>query len=282
MNNLDGVKRRPISFLGKLVRKLNCFARSIRAHTALRLVAMPLQKVIDRCGNTHKFLTREGIRVLRLDGWENAWAFFCQHTDTLVKGNLWADAFWKNAFHHFDPETKQGLWVWPAAPEQCRNWFDQAVSLWRKGNLRRSLFLLGACVHIVQDACQPYHSNCKVVMGHQKYERWADKNKKRLAQVRGGTYGLSSHPEDWVVSNAEFSHSFLHSVLPRSRSEPKEQATAALLSRAAQTTAGFLLFFLETLADSQDTTMNPRQLLLLKQLLSIAPGYEVDGSLVSP
>ncbi len=282
MNNLDNGKSRPTSFLRKMVSKLNCFARSIRAHTALRLVAMPLQKVIDRCGNTHRFLTKEGIRTLHTDRWENAWVFFRQHTETLVKGNLWADAFWKNAFHHFDPKTKQGLWIWPAAPDQCKNWFDQAIRHWKKGDLRKSLFLLGACIHIVQDACQPYHSNCRVVMGHQKYERWADKHKKSLTQVKGGVYGLSSHPEGWVISNAEFSHGFLHNVLPRSKPESKEQATTALLSRAAQTTAGFLLFFLETLADSQDGAMGPRQLLFLKHLLSIAPAYEANSSLVSP
>ncbi len=232
-----------LSLLGELGNKI---ARVVKAQSFVRLVGTPFQKLIDKSGKTHRFLTELAVKVLRNDGHEEAASFMKRSLERIIKGNYWADTLWMNSTHHYSPRTRHGLWIWPAATEQIKNWFQQASALWAKDK-EKALFMLGACLHIVQDTCQPYHSNCVVLRGHQEYERWVDKNKERFAVEDGGIYGLSETPEGWVIANAEFSMPYLDAVCGSSE-EARKEATAVLIPRAIRTTAGFMLFFLEHVA----------------------------------
>lgn len=221
----------------------NALARQARAHTILRMVGTPFQKLVDRPGGTHRFLTQQAVTILDNDGWSDISAFFAANLDTIVHGNYWADSLWKNSTHHYNPRTGRGLWIWPSAKEQCSNWFAWAVRLWQQQDYLKSLFALGACIHIVQDCCQPYHSNCLVLDGHQKYERWVDARKELYAINAGGIYDLAQEPGEWCVSNAEFSHKFLAAVAGQD-CRARDEATRILLQRAQATTAGFMIFYL--------------------------------------
>ena len=222
----------------------NSMLRHLRAQTLVRLLGTPFQKLFDEVGSTHRFLTEQAVVILRADGFAETASFFEERLGALIRGNYRADALWMNATHHYDPKTKRGLWIWPGAADQIRNWFNLAVSLWRKGQHERSISLLGACLHLVQDCCQPYHSNCAVFNGHQKYERWADTHKRDYAVNEGGLYRVSSKPEGWAIANAEFSSGHLRSVSVGANGE-RERSTSILLPRAMRSSAGFLLFFIE-------------------------------------
>ncbi len=223
----------------------------LRANTLLRWVGMPFQRVFDKIGDTHRFLTAQSIAVLRGDGYEEA-ARFCEtYLKQLIEGTYWADSLWKNATHHYNPRTRRGLLVWPGAPDQLRYWFKAALNHWRKSNVQKAMFTLGACIHIVQDCCQPYHSNCKMLGGHQKFEMWADENKEQFAVSNGGMYGVSETPEGWALENASYSSGLLFAVCnvtPDSSQEQLRQrhrVTGDLLGRAQRTSAGFIMFFLK-------------------------------------
>lgn len=229
-----------LNLMGNLGNKV---AKSVKAQFLVRFIGTPFQKIIDRTGKTHHYLTELAVRVMKNDGYEEAASFMKKGLEKLIKGNYWADSLWMNSTHHYNPRTKRGLWIWPGAADQIKNWFASAASLWVE-DMEKSLFMLGACLHIVQDCCQPYHSNCRVFQGHQKYERWVDKNKHLYAVEEGGIYRVSSKPEDWAIANAEYSMPYIDAV-----SGPEEgarrEATAVLIPRAIRTTAGFMLFFLE-------------------------------------
>lgn len=227
----------------------NAVAGMLRAETLIRLVGIPFQKFFDKAGGTHKLLTEQALAILRTDGLLEAAAFYGECLDTVIRGNYWADLLWKNATHHYNPKTRRGLWIWPGAADQLRSWWRIAVSSWRKGNKKKSLFMLGACLHIVQDCCQPYHSNCVVFDGHQRYERWADERKAQYVVDHGGLYGVSLQPEGWATANADFSCGHLESVASRLDCD-KDRATSVLLPRAMRTGAGFLLFFWENVCAS--------------------------------
>ncbi len=243
----------------------------LRANTLLRWVGMPFQRLFDKIGDTHRFLTVQSIRVLRGDGYEKAAAFCEAYTDRLVDGTYWADALWKNATHHYSPRTGRGLLVWPGAPDQLRYWFRTALNQWRRGNHPKAMFTLGACVHVVQDCCQPYHSNCKMLGGHQKYEVWADKNKEQFAVTSGGLYDLAETPEGWALENAKYSSIFLSAVCGISHDsdegclEERHRVTGELLARAQRTSAGFIMFFLrkalETGSPANATRVSPEGVL---------------------
>ncbi len=233
--------------LGPFRRFFDGLAKGVKAQTLIRWLGMPFQRVFDHVGKTHEFLTEQAFRILENDGWKAAAAFCQDHRDSIVSGNYWADTFWKNATHHFSPRTNRGLWVWPSAHDQLRHWFNSAVSLWIRGKIEKAAHALGSCLHIVQDCCQPYHSNCVIFEGHQKYEIWADDHKDEFSVEHGGIYRFSGKPEDWAKDNAEFSCNFLSEVCSQSPDEDERRraATASLLGRSQQTTAGFIMFFLD-------------------------------------
>ena len=222
----------------------NLVAKSLRAHTLVRLVGIPFQKFFDKAGSTHRFLTEKAVEILRSDGLTEAATFYGGWLDTIIRGNYWADTLWMNATHHYNPKTRRGLWVWAGAADQVRNWWNQAVAQWNKGNEAKSMFMLGACLHIVQDCCQPYHSNCLALDGHQKYEKWADEHKENYVVSDGGLYRVSLKPEGWVVANAQVSCGYLGQVASK-QDDLRDAATCVLLPRAMRTSAGFLDFFRE-------------------------------------
>jgi len=246
MESLSGETWRKMEKEASRLRKIgalgNNIAKKLRAQTLLRFLGMPFQKLFDKTGSTHRFLTEKAVEILRADGFAEAATFYHGWLDTIVSGNYWADLLWMNATHHYSPRTRRGLWVWAGASDQLRNWWNLAMVSWKKGKIERSMFMLGACLHIVQDCCQPYHSNCLVFDGHQKYERWADSHKDEYVATHGGLYGVSPKPEGWAVANAELSCSYLVAVASELDSE-RDRATAILLPRAMRTSAGFLLFF---------------------------------------
>lgn len=240
MRNMDEIRSR-LSKVGALGNRI---AESLRAQTLVRWVGIPFQRFFDTKGGTHKFLTEKAVEILRSDGFAEAHAFLSGWLDTIVRGNYWADTLWMNATHHYNPKTKRGLWIWTGAAEQIRNWWNQSLSQWRKGNLEKSLFMLGACLHIVQDCCQPFHSNGIALGRHQKYEKWADTHKEDYGVSEGGLYGVSLKAEGWAVANAEASCMYLDDVASMEETR-MDKATRVLLPRAMQTSAGFLNYFME-------------------------------------
>ncbi len=244
----------------------NGIARALQAQTILRIIGIPFQRLIDKKGDTHNFLTMQGISILERDGKIEAEKFFNAFSDTLVKGNYWADAFWKNSTHHYNPITEKGLWIWPGAHDQCRNWFKGALNAWSKVNLLKAVFLMGASLHTVQDACQPYHSNCVMLKGHQKYETWVDKNKRRYAINETGIYRVSGNPDGWVIANASFSQAFIDALTPKDISVYGEP-TKKLLARAQKTTAGFLEFCLQKARETGSSNPDLDEAFLMEKVM---------------
>ena len=235
------------SIMSKIGDLGNWVAKSLRAQTLIRVLGTPFQKFLDMKGGTHKYLTEKAVEILRSDGLTDAAAFFSRWLETIILGNYWADTLWMNSTHHYNPVTQRGLWVWPSTAEQIRNWWNQSLSQWRCGNEDEAVFLLGACLHIVQDCCQPFHSNGIVFQGHQDYEKWADKHKETYDVPESGLYGVSLTASGWVVSNAEFSHGFIDGVTSKDH-DKRDSATRLLLPRAMSTSAGFMNFFFENTA----------------------------------
>ncbi|MDI3280325.1 MAG: zinc dependent phospholipase C family protein [Bacillota bacterium] len=210
-------------------------------------VASPMQYLVDRAGDTHAFLDRQAITILRNDGYRQWADLLHQWEQYLLAGTYYADRGWKNASHHYNPRTGAGLWHLPSAADECCRYAAAAAASWRAGYRDEAIFWLGAALHLVQDVCEPHHASALVLHGHQRFETWADRNKALFTVWDQGIYHLGSSPAEWVVANARAAQPFLPLVAGKKASEESYTAAARVLLPLAQRTgAGFLAFFLES------------------------------------
>ncbi|MDA8334930.1 MAG: zinc dependent phospholipase C family protein [Peptococcaceae bacterium] len=214
---------------------------------ALLAATGPLQNLVDPPGVTHLFINQQALGILRDDGLTKQAEFLGLHLGWMQRGVSWADAGWKNVAHYFDPESGRGMQLWPGAAGECDRYFGRAAACWRRGRLDRSLFYLGAAVHLVQDLCVPYHSGRVPFNGHQVFEKWAEEHRLGFRAAEG-IYRRAPDPSGWVRANAMESYAYLPELLARGDREAFHRVTGVMLPLAQATTAGFLAFFLEQVA----------------------------------
>lgn len=202
---------------------------------------LPIQ-VLGPVSSTHSFINEQGRRILLHDGYRKAAHLFDLFAVQLDLGVVWIDRGFKSAYHHYDPDRGTGMWLWPSAAEKCSEFFNRAVKLWHEKKHARAMFFLGAALHLVQDVCVPHHASCKIFDGHMDFEDWAEQRKDNYRVERGGKYGQSVKPEEWIAENARLAKDCFPLVSAYS-AQGYHRATEVLLARAQQTSAGFLLLF---------------------------------------
>ncbi|NMA52248.1 MAG: phospholipase [Peptococcaceae bacterium] len=204
-------------------------------------MSIPTQ-MVKGASTTHVFNNIQGRQILLNDGYKKEAHLFNIFTDQLDCGVQWVDKGLKSCCHLYDPDSKSGMWLWPNAAEKCSELFNKAVSLWKKKNHPKSMFYLGAALHLVQDLCVPHHAVCNVLYGHQEFEDWSELRKYNYTVEDGGIYDISGKPEDWVAENARQAKKYFPLVKGRS-TENNHYTVAKLLPLAQRTSAGFLKFF---------------------------------------
>lgn len=204
-----------------------------------------MQKFFSGKGETHIFCNRQAIQILRNDGKLQHSSFFDKYINELNRGVLWADKGWKNFAHYFDPVYGHGLGPWPNASLECQYFFEKALHFWVQKNKKRSVFFLGAAVHLVQDLCVPHHSRGIAFCGHNEYEMWVQENCNNFGVFSDGIYCNYINPVEWVEHNAKISRMYFPYVSYIRSVSSYKMATKILLSLAQRSTAGFLSFFLD-------------------------------------
>ncbi|MBE3587058.1 MAG: zinc dependent phospholipase C family protein [Thermoanaerobacteraceae bacterium] len=218
------------------------------------LSAMPLPLQVLGASDTHVFCNEQGRLILFNDGHRECARFLSQFAICLNRGVTWADRGLRSTTHHFDPLRGRGVWAWANAIQKCRQYFERALLLWQRGRRGKAMFMLGAAVHLVQDACVPHHACCKLFDGHLEYEKWAKKRKHYYRVRSGGLYNLGATPEEWVRANALVAREYYHLVCASSNEEGYHQATEILLPRAQCSTAGFFLYFYRYITGAASTS----------------------------
>jgi len=211
--------------------------------TTKYISSMPIPvQGIGGVSSTHPFINEQGRQILSNDGYSKAAQIFYLFADQLDKGVVWIDKGLKSAYHHYDPDTGTGMWLWPSAAEKCAEFFNKALKLWRNKKHALAMFFLGAAIHLVQDVCVPHHASCKAFNGHLEFEGWVEKRKDNYIVDSGGIYEISVKPEGWIAENARLAKDY-YSLVANNSPEGYHRATEVLLTRAQRTTAGFLLHF---------------------------------------
>ena len=209
--------------------------------------AGPLQYFLDSPGVTHVRCLEQAYIALKHDGKEDVATLFNAHHSTLTKGLYWADRGWKNVNHFYSHPDKQGIIGWPGATAECQYYFNKALSFFPK-NVDKSMFFLGAALHLVQDMCVPHHSLGIVFDGHKEFETWATINWSKFPAAKG-MYLPFSHPAQWIDHNASISGPLYPLVSQEEgcSEESYKKASELLIPLTIATSAGFLDFVFKRL-----------------------------------
>lgn len=225
---------------------MNTTGKSSASEVCLSLLltaVSPLQGMLDRPGITHEFCNRQGLRILRSDGFTRYADFLELFGKELDCGVYWADQGWKNVHHYFDPMTGKGLWHFASARQQFAVYYRMALFSLRRMELGRAVFLLGAAAHLVQDMCVPHHARAKMLDGHKQYEAWVEKRFCGYAVENGGIYGEGRAACSLLYANATVAADYFDAVKLAEDGASYHKATEILLPLAQRTTTGLLWHF---------------------------------------
>ncbi len=195
--------------------------------------------------STHIMCNKQACQILEADGHDMMAHFLEAYRKDLDLGVCWPDSgLGLKCVHHFyHAKTGIGLWGQTPADVFCRRYFLCALKFWRQGNYKKAMFFLGAACHLLQDVCEPHHTNCYIMMGHHKYEGWVAKYKSNYLAKSDGIYRNYQEPGLWLQECARESYEFLDLVTEKSNINYYHQATEYLLPFTQRVTAGFLYNF---------------------------------------
>lgn len=209
-------------------------------------IANPIKKsIIKTQCKVHKFINIQALKIIRNDGYGDEYNFFSSYILDLNEGAVWADQDFKSTNHFYNPYKNKGLYGRRSAMELGVDYYLQAIVLWRKGEFKKSLFFLGAALHIIQDMTIPQHANIRLLDSHRQYETFVKRTYQTINdfQVDNGAYLLDTI-EDYIRFNARIALKIHKRFKGTLDNELRYyQVTKCTLPLAKKTTAGGMIMF---------------------------------------
>ena len=149
--------------------------------------------------HTHQYICATALRVLANDKGD------CLYNQTsnasiLVENADWAD---KNDIgfifdtHFYNPYTETNYHAGSTtAKVKAQQYYNDAVSYYKNGNLSDALATLSRGSHFVADACEAHHATNKTAVGsnHSSYEKYIDSVRTQI-QIPGNSLNESVYQE---------------------------------------------------------------------------------------
>ncbi len=133
----------------------------------------PFKKVIIKTeAKVHQFINNYALNLLKENDYYLEFNQYEKYIDTINKGTVWADQDFKSINHFYNPTKKKGLYGHGNALKLTKKYYEIAVDSFRKNDIEKSMFYLGACVHIIQDLTIPQHVNIRLLDNHRQYENF--------------------------------------------------------------------------------------------------------------
>jgi phospholipase C len=212
----------------------------------MMVAANPFKKMIiqTEC-EIHKFINFHALIILQNDNYLDAHSFFSDYIVELNDGVTWADQNFKSSNHFYNPSRNKGLYGSSDALSLATEYYSKALALWKENDTEKSIFYLGAAVHLVQDVTVPQHANIRLLNNHRQYENFIRRtylSTPEFAVHRGGYY-LDSIDET-LICNAHNAIR-IYNKLQNIKDDEKRYYTISkfTLPLAQRTTAGCLLRF---------------------------------------
>jgi len=209
-------------------------------------IVNPVKKSIIRTQcKVHKFINIKALKILQNDKYLDEYNFFNSYIYDINEGAVWADQDFRSSNHFYNPNKKKGLYGRSSAMELGVDYYSKAIDLWKVGEFNKSLFYLGAALHIIQDMTIPQHANIKLLDSHRQYETFVKRTYKYVSkfQVDSGAYLLDSI-ENYIKFNARVALK----VYKRFKDIPEDEDRYYRVARcglplAKRTTAGAMVMF---------------------------------------
>jgi phospholipase C len=171
--------------------------------------------------------------------------FFNYYISDINKGAVWADQDFKSTNHFYNPYKKKGLYGRKNAMDLGVDYYLKAINLWEGSKFNKSMFYLGAALHITQDMTIPQHANIRLLDNHRQYENYVKYTFKKLDDfnVEKGAYLLDSI-ENYIKFNARVALKIYKKFKSIQNDEERFfRVTKCSLPLAKRTTAGAMIMF---------------------------------------
>ena len=206
----------------------------------------PIKKsIIKTQCEVHKSINIDALNILKNDKYLKEYNFFNNYIEDINKGAVWADQNLKSSNHFYNPHKKRGLFGRKNALDLGNSYYSLALTLWEKEKFNKSLFYLGATLHIIQDMTIPQHANIRLLDNHRQYELYIKSiyNHTNDFEVKKGAYLLSS-VKDYIRFNARVAIKIYNKFkdIPNNKNKFYRTAKCAL-PLAKRTTAGAMIMF---------------------------------------
>jgi phospholipase C len=125
------------------------------------------------------------------------------------------------------------------------DYYADAVLLWKRQDFRKSMFYLGAALHLVQDVTIPQHVNIRLLEDHRQFENFVKRTYQNVDafQAYQKAYVLSTI-ENYVKFNARTALKIYKRFRNISDDESRYyRITRCTLPLAERTTAGAMVMF---------------------------------------
>ncbi len=206
----------------------------------------PLKKKVIRTECiVHKFINIQAIEILKNDGHDEIYNQLSKCIDDINEGAVWADQDFKSSNHFFNPNTNKGLYGNSNAKAECIIYYKRALKEYFEGNMKTSMFYLGAACHLIQDLTIPQHANVELLHNHRAYENWVIKmyNKQHQFKVtKGGIYLNSIEGYIYLNTRKALETHDKYSSIKNERTR-FYKTTQVVLVMAQKTTAGLMYNF---------------------------------------
>lgn len=133
----------------------------------------PFKKTIIKTeAKVHQFINNYAFNILEENGYDAEFKEFEDYIDIINKGAVWADQDFKSINHFYNPRKKKGLYGHGNALKLVEKYYRTALDSYEENNVEKSMFYLGASVHIIQDLTIPQHVNIRLLDNHRQYENF--------------------------------------------------------------------------------------------------------------
>ena len=193
----------------------------------------------------HKFINTQSLIVLKNDGYMEAYALMESYISDINAGVVWADQDLKSNNHFYNPHRNKGLYGSSDAKKECISYYTRALNEYFHGNIKASMFYLGAACHLIQDLTVPQHANVDLLNNHKSYENWVIRTHRHYDEFKikeGGIY-FNSLTNYIDFNSKEAINTYNNYSYVEDRQVRFHIITSKVLTMAQATTAGLMLKF---------------------------------------
>lgn len=133
----------------------------------------------------HIFLQNNALESLWVHGYYKEYDFFKKYINYINKGNVWADQDLKSYCHFYNPFTNEGLiGSTDNALTLAQKYYSYSIDSFFDGKIEKSMVLLGATCHLIQDVNVPQHAMGKLLDNHMQFESYVKQKYKKINRFR--------------------------------------------------------------------------------------------------